>query len=156
MAIEGTLKARDGKLYVLYTYDESAEPFRQRIWYRVLEMRGTGHGDRPEAEDIAASAGGGEWRTRNPATHRSTGTVSTGGGSARAELVERDVVPPPVVGRKELRWRDGHWEKLLAKGWVAAGEGRPKAASRVVASRKSKRHIEAEIREVIEDESGGE
>lgn len=82
--------------------------------------------------------------------------MSTGGGSARAELVERDAVPPPVVGRRELRWRDGRWEKLLAKGWVAAGKGKPMAASRVVTSRKSKRHLEAEIREVIEDESGGE
>ena len=130
MAMEGTLKSRDGKLYVLYMSDEYSEPFRQYIWWRVLETRGTGYGERPEAGDIATSSGGGEWRTRNPSTHRSTGTVSTGTGSTQAETVERVSIPPPTTGGKELRWRDGRWEKLMAKGWVSAGEGKAKTSKK--------------------------
>lgn len=127
MAMEGTLKSRNGKLYVLYTSDEYSEPFRQSIWWRVLETRGTGYGERPEAGDIATSSGGGEWRTRNPSTHRSTGSVSIGTGSTQAETVERVSIPPPTAGGKELRWRDGRWEKLMARGWTPAGEGSPVA-----------------------------
>ena len=124
MAMEGTLKNRNGKLYVLYTSDEYSEPFRQFIWWRVLETRGTGYSERPEAGDLATSTGGGGWRTRNPSTHRSTGSVSTGTGSTQAETVERVSINPPPAGGKELRWRDGRWEKLMAKGWVPAGEGK--------------------------------
>jgi len=147
--VEGTLKSRDGKLYVLYVYDESSEPFRQYLWWRVLETRGTGRGDRPEVEDIATSTYGGEWRTRNPSTHRSTGSVSTGTGSTQAEVVERVSVPPPAAGGKQLRWQDGRWEKLLARGWAPAGEGKPRGASRAASSRKSGRQLDAEISQVV-------
>jgi hypothetical protein len=143
--MEGTLKSRDGKLYVLYTSDEYSEPYRQYAWWRVLEIRGTGYGERPEAGDIATSEGGGGWRTRNPSTHRSTGSVSTGTGSTAPEMVERVSINPPTVGGKELRWRDGRWEKLLAKGWVPAGEGKSKEASQAAAPRKTKRQLDADI-----------
>ncbi len=147
MSTEGKLKERNGKLYVLHTYDEYSEPYRQHLWWRVLSTRGTGYGDRPEAEDIARSSGGGDWQTRNPSTHRSTGTVSIGTGSTLAELVERVSIPPPTAGGKELRWRDGRWEKLMAKGWTPAGEGKPKA---VTAPRKrSARQLDAEIDQAI-------
>jgi hypothetical protein len=142
--MEGVLRDRDGKLYVLYKIDEDAEPFRQHIWYRVLETRGTGYGERPEAGDIARSTGGGTWQTRNSSTHRSTGSVSIGSGSTRAELVERIGVPPPAASGKELRWR-GRWEKLLARGWVPAGEGRAKSSPR----KKSARQLDAEIDEAL-------
>lgn len=130
MAMEGTLKSRNGKLYVRYTSDEYSEPYRQYLWWRVLETRGTGYGERPEAEDIAISIGGGGWQTRNPSTHRSTGSVSTGTGSTQAELVERVSINPPPAGGKELRWRDGRWEKLMAKGWMPAGEGKAKTSTK--------------------------
>lgn len=153
--IEGKLEERDGKLYVLYTYDESSEPFRQYMWWRVLETRGTGYGERPEAGDIAASSGGGGWRTRNSTTHRSTGTVSTGTGSTPAEAVERVSILPPAAGGKQLRWRDGRWERLLARGWTSAGEGKPKVASGALASRtrgkKGARQLDAEIDEAIDE-----
>src|ERR1700751_589771 len=124
MTMEGTVKSRNGRLYVLYTYDESSAPFRQYMWWPVLAARGSGYGDAPEAGDIAASVGGGEWRTRNPLTHRSTGSVSTGPGATQAETVERVSVDPPPARGKELRWHEGRWEKLLAKGWVPASEGK--------------------------------
>lgn len=156
MAMEGTLKSRNGKLYVLYASDEYSEPFRQYIWWRVLESRGTGYGERPEAGDLATSIGGGEWRARNPSTHRSTGTVSTGTGSTQAETVERVSIPPPTVAGKELRWRDGRWEKLLAKGWVPAGEGKLKGVSKAAAPRKKSAHqLEAEINEVLNGNGDG-
>lgn len=147
--MEGTLERRGDGLYVLYKSVEDAEPFRQHIWYRVLETRGTGYGDRPEAGDIARSAGGGAWQTRNPSTHRSTGSVSIGSGSTKAERVERVAVPPPATGGRELRWR-GRWEKLLAKGWVPAGEGKIKGAP--ASRKKSTRQLDAEIDEAL----GGE
>lgn len=157
MAMEGTLKSRNGKLYVLYTSDEYSEPFRQYLWWRVLETRGTGYGERPEAGDIATSTGGGEWRTRNPSTHRSTGLVSTGTGSTQAETmrtstcsVERVSIPPPTISGKELRWRDGRWEKLLAKGWVPAGEGKLKGTSKAAAPRKkTPAQLQREIDETL-------
>jgi hypothetical protein len=152
--MDGTLKSRDGKLYVLYTYDEHSEPFRQHIWYRVLEARGTGYGERPEAGNIATSTGGGGWRTRNPSTQRSTGSVSTGTGSTQAEMVERVSIHPPAVGGKKLRWQDGHWEKLLAKGWAPAGEGKSKEASQAAAPRKTKRQLDADIDEALAGSGG--
>lgn len=146
--MEGALKSRDGKLYVLYTYDESDEPFRQHLWWRVLETRGTGYGERPEAGDLVTSTGGGTWRARQPSTHRSTGTVWTGTGSTQAEIVERVSVPPPTARGKTLRWHEGRWERYLARGWVSAGEGRPEQAPRTAAPRtprKSRRELDAEI-----------
>ena len=147
--MEGTLKNRDGKLYVLYTYDEFTEPFRQFIWWRVLETRGSGYGERPEVGNIATSADGGQWRTRNSTTQRSTGTVSTGSGSTQAEMVERVSIPPSAAGGKELRWRDGRWERLLAKGWTPAGEGKSKGTPK-----KSGRQLDAEIDEALRGSSG--
>jgi hypothetical protein len=156
MAMEGTLKNRNGKLYVLHTSDEYSEPFRQYIWYRVLETRGTGYGERPEAGDLATYSGisgGGEWRTRNPSTHRSTGSVSTGSGATQAETVERVSVTPPAAGGKELRWHDGRWEKLLAKGWVPAGEGKSKTTKKSAVhstARRTKRSPAQLDREIAE------
>ena len=137
--MEGTLRTHDGKLYVLYTYDEYTEPFRQHIWWRVLETHGTGYGERPAAGDIATRSDNGVWRTRDSATHRSTGSVSTGGGSTRAEVVDRVNIPPPVVKGKNLRWNEGRWEKLLARGWSPAGEGKPKLAA------EHRRQLDADI-----------
>jgi len=160
MAMVGTLKSRNGKLYVLYTSDEYSEPFRQYLWWRVLETHGTGYGERPEAEDIATSTGGGGWRTRNPSTHRSTGSVSTGTGSTQAETVERVSINPPPAGGKELRWRDGRWEKLMAKGWASAGEGKAKTSKKSsthhstakrhhATKKKSGTQLDREIAEVV-------
>jgi hypothetical protein len=124
VTMEGVIKSRNGALYVMYTYDEFAEPFRQFTWWRILETRGTGYGERPAAGDIATYADNGTWRTRHPETHRSTGTISVGSGSTHAESIERVSVNPPPARGKELRWHDGRWERLLARGWTPAGEGK--------------------------------
>lgn len=148
MTMEGELKSRNGKLYVLYMSDEYSNPIRQCIWWRVLETRGTGYGERPEAGNIATSSGGGEWRTRNPSTHRSTGTVSTGSGSTQAETVERISIQPPNAGGKELRWHDGRWEKLMTRGWQPAGEGSAAKA------KKERKKSAAQLQREIDDELG--
>ena len=124
--MEGKLKHRNGKTYVRYAYNSHDEPFQIITWWRVLETHGTGYGERPELEDIATWNGEGVWKTRNPSTQRTTGSVSTGTGSTKGER-ERVAIPPPAVGKREIRWRDGRWEKLMAKGWVPAGEGKTKA-----------------------------
>lgn len=149
--MEGKITERGGKLYVLYTSNEYTEPCRQHIWWRLLETHGTGYGERPGAGDIATSTGGGRWATRNPTTHRSTGFVSIGAGSTEAEFVERVKVLPPSAGGKQLRWHDGRWEKLGARGWTPAGEGKAKAEK---APRKSKAsRLEAEIAAAIKEKS---
>lgn len=161
MVLEGTLKKRDGALYVLYTTTEDNAPMRQHIWYRVIETRGTGYGERPEAGDLATRVSGGDWRTRNPATHRATGYVSTGTGSTLPELVERVDIPPPAAGGKALRWYQGRWEKHLARGWAPAGEGKTRASKKTQAHsprrqsslKKTSRQLDAEIAEALRTRS---
>lgn len=125
MAMTGKLKNRNGKLYVLYVYNEFAEPFRQYTWWRVLEVRRNAHNAlSPEPEDEVTYRGNGYWSAG------SRGGVVTGDGKNQAEMVERvSVLAPPSRG-KELRWHDGKWERLMAKGWVAAGEGKARPATR--------------------------
>lgn len=119
--LTGTLKNRNGQLYVLHVYNEFAEPFRQYIWWRVCEVRRNPYNMfSPEPEDELSYRGDGYWASAN------RGGVATGEGNTKAELVERvSVLAPPARG-KSLRWNDGRWERLLAKGWVAAGEGDPR------------------------------
>jgi len=161
MALEGTLKNRGGGLYVLYTTTEDNAPIRQYIWYRVIETRGTGYGERPEVGDLVTRVSGGDWRTRNPVTHRATGYVSTGTGSTSAELVERVDIPPPAAGGKELRWYQGRWEKHLARGWAPAGEGKTRVVKKPPAHsprgqsslKKTSRQLDAEIAEALRTRS---
>ena len=101
MSLEGTLKNRDGALYILYTATEDNEPIRQYVWYRVIETRGTGYGERPEIGDLVTRISGGDWRARNPVTHRATGHVSTGTGSQ--QRVERNCVGTRCAGRSILQ-----------------------------------------------------
>jgi len=126
MTMTGKLKSRDGKLYVLYTYNEFAEPFRQRFWWRVREVhRSPYHVVDPTPEDEVIYQREGRWKAGNRYT------VVTGQGNQEAELVERERVLPPPSRGKELRWNDGRWERLLRTGWVPAGEGEePTAAPR--------------------------
>lgn len=123
MAIQGKIVERDGKLYVHYTYDEYSEPFRQNMLWRILERRREHGGMRvPEVGDAVRSERGGSWA--------GNGSVITGDGSTPAEIVERVPIPPPIVPRgKQLRWYDGRWEKLMARGWMPAGEGKIADAS---------------------------
>lgn len=138
MAMTGKLKSRNGKLYVLYVYNEFTEPFRQYIWWPVLEVHRNAYNmSAPEPEDEVTYRGNGYWAAAN------RGGVVTGEGNRQAETIERvSVLAPPSRG-KELRWNGGQWERLLARGWVAAGDGDARPAAR--RSVKTKRQLNDEI-----------
>ena len=140
MVMTGKLKSRNGNLYVLYVNTEFAEPFRQFIWWRVLEVHRNGYNMySPEPEDELTYQRNGYWSAG------SRGGVVTGDGNQPAETIERvGVLPPPSRG-KSLRWNDGQWERLTAKGWVAAGEGKPRPAARRSATN---RQLNQEIEQV--------
>jgi len=125
--MEGQLKNRDGKLYVVYSTTEYGRPTRVNLWWRVVQIVGNQYNaNRPSAGDTATSRGGGQWSTHG--SSGPSGGVSTGTGSTQAEFREEVEVPPPASRGKELRWQDGRWEKLMASGWVPAGEGKAKAS----------------------------
>lgn len=124
MAMHGVIKNRNGKMYVLYTYDEYTEPFRQFLWYLVLERRRNPYTMAyPEDGDTVESRGG------NSDTHEwsagSHGSVTT---TKKADSVERVSINPPSSRGKEIRWHDGRWEKLMASGWQPVGDGGGKTA----------------------------
>lgn len=148
MSLQGEIRERGGKLYVVYASEDYSRPSRTTLWWRVVQTTASAYGfERPAAGDVATSGGGGQWSTRNPVTHRGTGGVSTGNGSAESEFREETPVLPPPARGKELRWMYGKWEKLTAKGWVQAGEGtEPKAKP----SKKSKAQIEREVEALLE------
>jgi hypothetical protein len=142
MAMTGKLKIRNGQLYVLYTYDEFTEPFRQRLWWRVLEVhRSPYHAVDPAPDDEVTYQREGRWKAGNRYT------VVTGSGGREADLVERERVLPPPSRGKELRWNDGRWERLLRTGWVAAGEGDAPVAAARRRSGKTARQLNDEIKQ---------
>ena len=138
MAMTGKIKRRNDKLYVLYVYNEFAEPFRQYIWWPVLEVHRNAYNmSSPEPEDEVTYRGNGYWSAGN------RGGVVTGEGNRQAETIERVSVPAPRSRGKGLRWNDGQWERLTARGWVAAGDGDVRPAAR--RSAKTKRQLDQEI-----------
>ena len=128
MSMEGKLVERDGKLYVVYASTDYSRPSRTVLWWRVVQSTGNPYSaQRPSAGDSARSTGyGGSWTTSGG--NGSSGSVSTGDGRTQAEFREEVPVLPPNARGKELRWHDGRWEKLMARGWEPAGEGKPAAA----------------------------
>lgn len=148
MAMEGKLKNRDGKLYVLYSTTEYSTPERVNLWWRVVNVTGNRYNaNRPGDGDTAVSSGyGGSWSTSG--TNGPSGGVSTGDGRTEAEFVERVPVEPPAARGKELRWNNGRWEKLMANGWEPAGEGSAKKL-REPRKKKSGAQLDREIAEVI-------
>ena len=122
MSMRGELIMRDRKLYVLYSSVDDNEPIRRLLYWRVHDIhRGRGFvGEFLGGGDVVTYAGGGTWSAG------SKGSVSTGDGNALAAHIDQVPIPPPPARGKELRWRQGRWERRLASGWVAAvaaGEG---------------------------------
>ncbi len=143
MTISGKIQNRDGKLYVLYTSSEDSEPFRQHLWYRILERhRLPGSVTAPdEGDEVTTSVGEGGWRGRG-------GYVFV---ENRPDIVERVPIPPPPARGKPLRWNYGHWEKLTARGWTPAGEGTAEVtkAPRARKAKKTAHELEAEIEDAL-------
>lgn len=119
MALEGHLIEREGVLYVGYETTLDYEPVRLRYYWRVVSTTGNPwHGSRPAAGDRCRYNGHEVWSTSRE-EGGSTGSVRQKEGAA--DYIEREPVPAPKVRRGvELRWREGRWQKLLKKGWVAA------------------------------------
>lgn len=126
MSMQGRLVDRDGALHVLYQTTFNGEPIRRSLYWRVLQTTGNPYGhERPTAGDSVRYSGSGSWAV----TSRLAGGVSTGDGTADAAFVEDAPVPPPPARGKELRWYQGRWQRLMAKGWIDAGEGNSKVHS---------------------------
>ena len=141
MAMQGKLVDRNGALHVLYQTTFDAEPVRRSLYWKVLQTTGNTYGhERPTAGDSVSYAAAGSWNV----TSRKAGSVSTGNGSAEAAFVEDAPVPPPAARGKGLRWYQGRWQRLSAKGWIDAGEGSEKPSGR---GRKAQ--LDAEIAEAL-------
>lgn len=137
--MEGKVLNRNGKTYVLYVYNEYAEPYRQFVWWRIHETRRDPYSMRsPEDGDLVRYQGNGVWKGEHG------GTVVTGDGKTQAETTERVSVQAPLSGGKELRWNDGRWQKLMARGWVDAGEYKQKQKKP-----RGKAKLEREIAETL-------
>lgn len=119
MSITGKIISRDGALFVQHTMFHSDEPKVTYRSYRIEGTRGTGFA-RPEVGDSCTYSTGdnGEWRCTSP-DGRSSGSALTDWQAPPAHKVTVSV-PVPKARGKELRWHDGRWEKLMARGWVVA------------------------------------
>ena len=135
MALEGKIRERDGKLYVEYARTLENEPVRLTMLWRVIESYSNKYNmHRPEAGFHARGEGSGNWSVTS-AGNVAAGRVVT---EPNASIVEEVPVAQPSAGGKQVRWHEGRWEKLMAKGWIPAGEGKPAAAKAPRASRKAK------------------
>lgn len=152
MTIEGRIRHRNGKMFVVYTTTLSSEPRRLIRWWRVIEPYSNRYSmARPEDGDLAThtSGAGAVWNTSN--RNGSTGRVEV---EDQATLEEVGV-EPPRSGGKQLRWNDGRWEKLMAKGWIPAGEGGPGDPNNPIARtskaprKKSGAQLDAEIADAL-------
>jgi len=121
VSMTGRIVRHEGKLCVLYESVNFSEPTMTRMWWVIERTTGNPYtADRPKEGDIAQSQNSGDWRTIDPVTNRSTGSVYIDG-KKQAEHVDRVPVPLPKVRKGiETRWYMGRWEKLLKNGWVAA------------------------------------
>lgn len=133
MSLSGVIVKRDGasgargELWVRETYNHHEEPLKVSLYWKIIRAAGSSwNAMRPDEGDIATYDRSGGWTTRRPDgaqydAGRSSGHVWTGDGSEKAQVVEKEPLPPPKVRRGvEVRYRDGGWQKLLKKGWVPA------------------------------------
>ena len=144
MALQGKLQTRNGRAYVLTTYDEQDEPVRQYQWWLVEQSRRNPHNlASPEDGDDARHTGQGRWVVSRPGVSNA-GEVWTG---RSMESSERLPVPPPPARGKQLRWYYGRWERLMARGWAPAGEGSPGSATK----RTRRQQLDADIEEFVRE-----
>lgn len=119
----GRIAQQRGALFVLYESTSDGRPELHRMWWRVVSLTGNPYSaERPSPGDVATYRGEGTWSTHHGETHRTTGSVCTGSGSAPASSTEIVPVPVPRVRAGiETRWHQGEWQKYTkAKGWVRA------------------------------------
>jgi len=114
--LTGTIETIGGNMYVKYSTTLDSEPTRKTVWWKIDSVRPHAWSSArrwPETGDeVTSVSGSDEWRAAGYAVHFP--------GDRQAEKVEYEPVPCPKTRGKQARWRDGRWEKLLAKGWVPA------------------------------------
>ena len=146
MAMQGKLVERNGALHVLYQTTFETEPVRRSLYWTVKQTTSNPYGhERPAAGDDVRYNSAGSWVV----TNRRAGSVSTGDGTTDAAFVEDAPVPPPTARGKELRWYEGRWQRMSAKGWIDAGEGKAASKPRGRAAR-----LDAEIAEALAGRKG--
>lgn len=117
MALEGKIVTHAQALHVVTSWMISNEPIERRTYWKIEALRADAYGfSRPEDGDLVRYSGDGYWSVLN----RSGGGVYTGPGNTEAAFIEEVPVPAPPARGKDLRWKDGRWEKCLKKGWVPA------------------------------------
>jgi len=101
-------------LYVRYSSTFSNEPTRQTLWWKIDSVSRCPFqvGWPAVGDEVRSSAGAHGWSGAGYTVHFS--------GSKEAEKVVREPVACPATRGKPARWRDGRWEKLMARGWVPA------------------------------------
>lgn len=114
--LKGAIDMIGNNIYVKYSTTLESEPTRRTLWWKVdvvLPQPWSSARRWPEiGDEVTSVSGSDEWRA--------TGYSVSFPGNRQAEKVECEPVPCPKTRGKEARWRNGRWEKLLAKGWVPA------------------------------------
>ena len=141
MAMQGKIRSRNGRMYVLTTYDEQDEPVRQYQWWLIEQTRRNAYNlESPQDGDDARYTGQDRWIVSRPGVSNA-GEVWT---RHSMESAERVSVPPPPARGRQLRWYYGRWERLTGRGWTPAGEGSP-------SKKKTRRQLDQEIEEIVRE-----
>lgn len=142
--MQGRIQSKNGKAYVVTTYDEQDEPFRQYQWWIIEQSRRNPYNlESPRDGDDARYAGENRWVVSRPGVSNA-GEVWT---RRDRESSERVAVPPPPARGRQLRWYYGRWERLTARGWVPAGEGT--AAPPPAKKRRTRKQLDQDIEEEL-------
>lgn len=117
-----TIKARNGKLFAVYEDKLFSEPTRVRSWYPI----NAAERDYPEivGADVPTFLDDRGGRVRVRSTGRTLEFWMPQGGDTLPEFTEKEPIAPPPARGKELRYHQGQWERLTARGWAPAGEGK--------------------------------
>ena len=118
-----TIVAKDGWLYLLMSDVMSSEPTLRKFYYptgiREYDFHRNYGFPLPLPVRHSQSAGGYYYQDRNMC--KPLVFTLTHGGNTFSTTVEHESIPCPKVRKGlETRYRDGHWQKLLKTGWVAA------------------------------------
>jgi hypothetical protein len=111
MAINGTIVAAQGKLYIEHVDTSwSAPELIRRRWLVYTEVVDgwVGAPARMDGRMVAIYWAG------------SSGVVQVDIGiQVECTLVVEPIAAPKGTRGKPVRWNEGRWEKLMARGWVA-------------------------------------
>lgn len=111
--MRGTIDIDGKDILIRYADCLRSEPTEVVMWWKPTDIRRNPYrpGFPQQGDEVD---GAGDWWTGPGYSLRLAGNTV-------AVRSERHPVPCPKVRKgTETRWRDGAWEKLMAKGWVRA------------------------------------